>query len=104
MARHPVARARVLERVGVVAVAEHVQERATVLFEPARHASEQRRPVAHVLEHLDGHDSIEASARIEAVHVAGDDVHVRRARRLQRPSRCSRWGLELETASTRQFG
>ena len=51
--------------------------------EPAGHAREQHRVVPHVLEHLDGDDSIEPlrplRGWIEVVHVGGDDADIPKA-------------------------
>ena len=102
MAAHPVVPAAFLERVRRRAVHEHVHEEAAVRLEPAAHAAEQRRPVAHVLEHLHRDDAVEALARVEVVHVPRDDVHVREpaprglALRSTRAAKC-----ELDTAVMR---
>ena len=51
-------------------MAEDVDEEPAVGGQPAGDPGEQRLVVAHVLEHLDRDDAIEALAGLERVHVA----------------------------------
>jgi len=51
-----------------------VDERLAVWLEATRDAPQQLLPVAHVLEHLDGDDAVEAAPRVEVVDVGGDDL------------------------------
>ena len=53
---------------------EHVHEQAPVVVEQAAYLRQQLLPVAHVLEHLDRDDAVEAAVGLEAVHVGGDDL------------------------------
>ena len=55
--------AAILERVRHRAVTEDVHEEAAAGREPASRRAQQQRVVAHVLEHLDRHDAVEALAR-----------------------------------------
>ncbi len=84
MSPHPVVIALGLERVCVRGVTEHVDEQAAVVAKPGRHALEEPRPVAHVLEHLDADDAIELPARVEVVHVGRSDFEVAHAARLEK--------------------
>ena len=58
---------------------KHMHKKAPIDFQPLAHTPEKRRPVAHVLEHLDRDDAVVAPAGVEIVHVAGDDLHVGKA-------------------------
>ena len=58
-------------------MAEDVDEEASVGFEQRRHLRHQRLVVAHVLEHLDRDDAIEAAVELEIVGVGRDDRDVR---------------------------
>jgi len=53
-----------------------VHEELAVGFEPPGDAAEQRPVVAYVLEHLDGHDTVETAVRVEDVGVGRDDLDV----------------------------
>ena len=55
---------------------EDMQEELTVRQQPVVDAIEEHAIVAHVLEHLDRDDAIEAPLRREIVHVAGDYLDV----------------------------
>ncbi len=73
---HPITGTLVDERIGAVAMAEDVHEEATIHLEPLADAAEQQLVVTHVLEHFDRHDPVVLARRVEAVHVAGDDLDV----------------------------
>src|SRR5688572_14130967 len=64
---HPVRRPLLLEGVRRASVAEHVHEEQAARREPVVDAGEQFAPVAHVLEHLNRDDAVEALLRLETV-------------------------------------
>ena len=68
--------------IGELAMAEDVHEQAAVRLEQRRHLRHQRLVVAHVLEHLDRHDAVEAALELERVHVGRHDRDVRGRPRL----------------------
>ena len=74
--RNPVGASLGVEPKGQRPVGEDMHEQAPVGSQPARHPGKQRTMVAHVFEHLDGHDAIERPIRDERVHVGGDHAHV----------------------------
>ena len=64
-------------------MAEEVDEQqAVVRLEHPGDARQQRLVVAHVLEHLDRDDAVEAALERELVHVGGDHLDVRGRARL----------------------
>ena len=80
LARHPVGRAAIFERIRVALVREHVDEQRAAGDEPRRELREQRLVVAHVLEHLDRHDPVVARRReLERADVRGPDGEVAEA-------------------------
>ncbi len=76
VAPHPVVVGLGLEEVGEPRAREDVDEELPARVEPGGDAPEEQLPVAHVLEHLHRDDPVEGPRRLEAVHVAGDDLEV----------------------------
>ena len=75
-AAHPVVIAFGLEGIAVALVREDVQEHLAALAQPAVRATEQLLPVTHVLKHLDRHDAVVLTFRLEDVGVGGDNREV----------------------------
>ena len=78
----PVGLVAVIEAIGLAAVAEDMDEQPPVGRQPRADALQQGRPVGHMLEHLDRNDAVELTARLEVVHVGGDDREIGQAPRL----------------------
>jgi len=68
MAAHPVIRSLV-KKIGVLFVAENVQEKGPVRAKPAGDPLQEQPPVAHVLEHLHADDPVEPATRLKVIHV-----------------------------------
>ena len=75
----PTAHPGAVERVGVAQVGEDVHEEPAVVAQHPAHRVQERLPVAHVLEHLDRDDPVEAALRRERVDVGRDDLEIRMA-------------------------
>jgi len=72
--RHPVGLVAHLVGVGQRRVRKDVDEEPAVVFEPAADLGQQQAVVAHVLEHLDGDDAVEAAAELVCGEIEVDDV------------------------------
>ena len=82
MAAHPVVLAPGLDCIRVLAVRENMDEQPAPGLQPLANPAHQQLVVAHVLEHLHGHNAVEPAVRAEVVHVRGNRFHVLQPPRL----------------------